>query len=246
MHRSIAANHETAQRTGARIIHACGFDSIPSDLGVLADRRGGPGRRRRAGPHPPRGAHPQGRVQRRHRRLRPHPGRRAQGRQGRPPRGRRPVGPGPGRATPAPSRRHGIRPGAHDGRSGRAGRHGDQGVPREAGCRQRPLHRAVRHGCVQLPHRGSVRLAAGLRQGVPLRRVHGLRSRRPWCPYRRSGLGGPGRRAGRPRLRSDAGGPGPGPAEARGGAEPRGPGEGPPEGGRHRGGDERRAVPRPR
>ena len=34
VHRSIAANHETAQRTGARIIHACGFDSIPSDLGV--------------------------------------------------------------------------------------------------------------------------------------------------------------------------------------------------------------------
>lgn len=35
VHRSIAANHETAQRTGARIVHACGFDSIPSDLGVL-------------------------------------------------------------------------------------------------------------------------------------------------------------------------------------------------------------------
>ena len=34
VHRSIAANHETAKRTGARIIHACGFDSIPSDLGV--------------------------------------------------------------------------------------------------------------------------------------------------------------------------------------------------------------------
>jgi short subunit dehydrogenase-like uncharacterized protein len=34
VHRSIAANHETAHRTGARIIHACGFDSIPSDLGV--------------------------------------------------------------------------------------------------------------------------------------------------------------------------------------------------------------------
>src|SRR6478735_1588247 len=34
VHRSIAANHVTAQRTGARIIHACGFDSIPSDLGV--------------------------------------------------------------------------------------------------------------------------------------------------------------------------------------------------------------------
>ncbi len=31
---SIDANHETAQRTGARIVHSCGFDSIPSDLGV--------------------------------------------------------------------------------------------------------------------------------------------------------------------------------------------------------------------
>ncbi len=27
--------HETAQRTGARIVSSCGFDSIPSDLGVL-------------------------------------------------------------------------------------------------------------------------------------------------------------------------------------------------------------------
>lgn len=27
--------HEAAQRSGARIVHACGFDSIPSDLGVL-------------------------------------------------------------------------------------------------------------------------------------------------------------------------------------------------------------------
>ncbi|HSO64704.1 MAG TPA: saccharopine dehydrogenase NADP-binding domain-containing protein [Ornithinibacter sp.] len=35
VHRSIAANHEIARRTGARIVHACGFDSIPSDLGVL-------------------------------------------------------------------------------------------------------------------------------------------------------------------------------------------------------------------
>ena len=35
VHRSIAANHETAKRTGARIVHACGFDSIPSDLGVM-------------------------------------------------------------------------------------------------------------------------------------------------------------------------------------------------------------------
>ena len=31
---SIDANHEVAARTGARIVHSCGFDSIPSDLGV--------------------------------------------------------------------------------------------------------------------------------------------------------------------------------------------------------------------
>ena len=34
MRRSIDAAHETAASTGARIVHACGFDSIPSDLGV--------------------------------------------------------------------------------------------------------------------------------------------------------------------------------------------------------------------
>jgi short subunit dehydrogenase-like uncharacterized protein len=31
---SIDENHETAKRTGARIVHSCGFDSIPSDIGV--------------------------------------------------------------------------------------------------------------------------------------------------------------------------------------------------------------------
>ncbi|HEU4348717.1 MAG TPA: saccharopine dehydrogenase NADP-binding domain-containing protein [Actinoplanes sp.] len=31
---SIDENHGTARRTGARIVHSCGFDSIPSDLGV--------------------------------------------------------------------------------------------------------------------------------------------------------------------------------------------------------------------
>ena len=35
VHRTMAAHHETAKRTGARIVHACGFDSVPSDLGVL-------------------------------------------------------------------------------------------------------------------------------------------------------------------------------------------------------------------
>ena len=32
--RSIAAYHTAAERSGARIVHSCGFDSIPSDLGV--------------------------------------------------------------------------------------------------------------------------------------------------------------------------------------------------------------------
>lgn len=32
--RSIAQNHDIAIDTGARIVHSCGFDSIPSDLGV--------------------------------------------------------------------------------------------------------------------------------------------------------------------------------------------------------------------
>ncbi len=32
---SMDAWHETARETGARIVHACGFDSVPSDLGVL-------------------------------------------------------------------------------------------------------------------------------------------------------------------------------------------------------------------
>ena len=31
---SMAENHEPARSTGARIVHSCGFDSIPSDLGV--------------------------------------------------------------------------------------------------------------------------------------------------------------------------------------------------------------------
>jgi short subunit dehydrogenase-like uncharacterized protein len=35
MRRSIDAAHTTAQASGARIVHSCGFDSIPSDLGVL-------------------------------------------------------------------------------------------------------------------------------------------------------------------------------------------------------------------
>ncbi len=35
VHSSIAAAHEHATETGARITHACGFDSVPSDLATL-------------------------------------------------------------------------------------------------------------------------------------------------------------------------------------------------------------------
>ncbi len=36
---SIDRHHARAQATGARIVHACGFDSVPSDLGVLVAQR---------------------------------------------------------------------------------------------------------------------------------------------------------------------------------------------------------------
>ncbi|MGL5864988.1 MAG: saccharopine dehydrogenase family protein [Dermatophilaceae bacterium] len=35
VHGSVARNHEIAQDSGARIVHCCGFDSVPSDLGAL-------------------------------------------------------------------------------------------------------------------------------------------------------------------------------------------------------------------
>ncbi len=34
MHGTIGAHHDTAKASGARIVHSCGFDSIPFDLGV--------------------------------------------------------------------------------------------------------------------------------------------------------------------------------------------------------------------
>ncbi|MEJ7599511.1 MAG: saccharopine dehydrogenase NADP-binding domain-containing protein [Kofleriaceae bacterium] len=36
MRRMIDAHHDRAKETGARIVHSCGFDSIPSDLGTWA------------------------------------------------------------------------------------------------------------------------------------------------------------------------------------------------------------------
>jgi short subunit dehydrogenase-like uncharacterized protein len=48
MRRMIDANHQRARQTGARIVHTCGFDSIPSDLGVLLLQREMRGRHGRA------------------------------------------------------------------------------------------------------------------------------------------------------------------------------------------------------
>lgn len=39
MRRMIDAHHTRARATGARIVHSCGFDSIPSDLGVWATQQ---------------------------------------------------------------------------------------------------------------------------------------------------------------------------------------------------------------
>jgi len=39
MRAMIDAHHETAKQTGARIVHTCGFDSIPSDLGCWATQQ---------------------------------------------------------------------------------------------------------------------------------------------------------------------------------------------------------------
>jgi short subunit dehydrogenase-like uncharacterized protein len=39
MRRMIDAHHDRARATGARIVHTCGFDSIPSDLGTWATQQ---------------------------------------------------------------------------------------------------------------------------------------------------------------------------------------------------------------
>ena len=39
MRRMIDEHHDRARQTGARIVHACGFDSIPSDLGTWATQQ---------------------------------------------------------------------------------------------------------------------------------------------------------------------------------------------------------------
>ena len=69
MRRMIDAHQKQAEASGARIVHTCGFDSIPSDLGVFflqREMRRAPRRSLRAHQVPREGL--QGRVQRRHRR----------------------------------------------------------------------------------------------------------------------------------------------------------------------------------
>lgn len=39
VHRSVEELHDLARESGARIVHACGFDSVPSDLGVWLTAR---------------------------------------------------------------------------------------------------------------------------------------------------------------------------------------------------------------
>ncbi len=143
---------DRARETGAKIVHACGFDSIPSDLGVLVDR--GPGRvrrRRRARRDDALGPLDEGWLLRGHHRLAPPAGDpgalgcRGPAHDGRPLRpepaphggavvlGRPPPGRGP---RPGPARRVGP-----------------------ARRRHRPLERPLRHGRLQHPDRAAVQHA---------------------------------------------------------------------------------------
>ena len=51
MRAMIDAHHDRARTTGARIVHTCGFDSIPSDLGTWAVQQEVIGRTGRPAPH---------------------------------------------------------------------------------------------------------------------------------------------------------------------------------------------------
>ena len=117
-----------------------------------------------------------------------------------------------------------------------------QGLTGQAGCRQRPLHRALRHGVVQHPGRRPVRLAARLRRRLPLRRVLRLRRRTGRCHLRRGHVGRAGPRPRRAGLPADPRAARPGAAQARRGTERRDPGDGSVPHGGHRGGDQRRAA----
>ena len=183
---AIARVDAVARDTGARIVHACGYDSIPSDLGACCWPRGprptAPAGCATSGWWPPSAA---GSAAARSTRCAP------SSRRCRTTRSLRRVAGRPVRAEPRPGRRAGHPPAA-----------GRRPARAAAG---RPVDGAVRDGAVQHPHRPAQQRAAGLgvRPGPPLRRGHG---RRPRPGRRRHGGRGhrrAGRRAGRHELRAD-------------------------------------------
>ena len=126
---SIDENHELARSTGARIVHSCGFDSIPSDIGVHVLCTAGPGRRRgRPDRHHAGGHQHARRDQRRHDRLDAPPARRGQDRTAPAPDRRQPV-----LAEPRPSRRAGPGPAGGHGHAARPG--GRSVAARQPGAR---------------------------------------------------------------------------------------------------------------
>ena len=175
-----------ARGTGARIVHACGYDSIPSDLSalLLADRA----RRDDAGGLRDvrlvatlRGGFSGGTIDSMRAQLEA-----VQRGSGAAPGGRRPV-----RAEPRP-----VRGALHPPAAGR----------RPAGAHPgRPVDGAVRHGAVQHPDRAAQQRAAGLgvRAGLPLRRGDGLRPRPRRCGDGGRRDRGAGRDAGRHGLPAD-------------------------------------------
>ena len=208
VHRSIAANHEAAQRTGARIIHACGFDSIPSDLGVwltaqAARADGAELGRTHLAVRSLKGGFSGGTIDSARTQVEE-----LRGDYVRPPRGRRPVGPRGGRVTARP-RPAGAR---HPMRSRRAA---VWVVSLDTVTKASPVRRDADNGHFTGPFvmaAFNTRIVArsasllGYGDGFPIRRVHRLRRRAAWGPSPPEGLGGAGRRAGRARVRSDEGG----------------------------------------
>ncbi|OLL75895.1 Carboxynorspermidine dehydrogenase [Pseudonocardia sp. Ae168_Ps1] len=156
--------HGIAESTGARIVHSCGYDSVPSDLGGVARAHRRRGRRRRRPHRGPDGRDDAGRCLRRDGRLAARPDRR---------RPRRPV------AAPAGGRPARAEPGPGDRADAVAARRRGPAEP----ARRRHVDRAVRHGVLQHPDRAPLQRAARprLRPRPAVRRAPGLRPRDRRC-----------------------------------------------------------------
>ena len=235
--------HEAAQRTGARIIHACGFDSIPSDLGVWLTARGRPGRRCRssAAPTSPCAPSRAASAAAPSTRRAPRPGE-PETDTVRPPRRRRPVG----------ARGRSGRPPRPSGGTASAPGRGGLGGLVDTVAKASPVKRDADNGHFTGPFvmaafnsRIVARSASLLGYGDGFRYVEytDFGSRCARCPDRGGVSVALGAGLAGLRLRPDPGDPRPRPAEARRGPEPRGAQEKGRLNGRHRGGDERRALP---